>query len=79
MLRLFILYPKKTLPPVHVHLKKDQLDYLRSPMTHQFILNVLALENILVALTREIEDGPSFFVYKIFLDRCGMPYSKFLS
>jgi hypothetical protein len=33
---------------------------------------VLALENILVGLTREIGDGPCFFVYKIFLDRCGL-------
>ena len=31
--------------------------------------HVLALENILVSLTKEISDGP-FFAYKIFLDRC---------
>ena len=44
---------------VHVHLKTDKLDYLWSPRTDDFF-NVLALENILVALTREIGDGPCF-------------------
>ncbi len=46
--------------PVHLHLKMDKLNYLRSPTTDQIFFNVLALENILVALTREIGDGPCF-------------------
>ena len=58
-----MLYPPKKIRfirPVHVYLKTDKLDYLRCPMTDQFFFNVLALENILVALTREIGDGPCF-------------------
>ena len=59
-----MLYPKKIfrfIQPVHVHLKTDKLDYLQWPMTDQKKnFNVLALENILVALTREIGDGPCF-------------------
>ena len=50
--------------PVHVHLKTDKLHYLRSQF---FCVCVFALENILVALTREIGDGPCFF-----LDRCAV-------
>ena len=35
--------------PVHLHLKMDKLNYLRSPTTDQiFFYNVLVLENILV-------------------------------
>ena len=53
-----MLYLKKKFRfiwPVHVHLKTDKLDYLRWPMTDQKKnYNVLALENILVALIREI-------------------------
>ena len=58
-----MLYPPKNfrfIRPVHVHLKTDKLDYLGWPMTDQFFFNVLALENILAALTREIGDGPCF-------------------
>jgi hypothetical protein len=58
-----MLCPRKNfrfIRPVHVHLKTDKLDYLRWPKTDQFFFNVLALENILVALTREIGDGPCF-------------------
>ena len=57
-----MLYPKKKFRfiwPVHVHLKMDKLDYLRWPMP-DFFFNVLVLENIQVALTREIGDGPCF-------------------
>ena len=50
--------------PVHLLLKTDKLDYLRWPMTDQKKNNVLALENILVALTREIGDGPCFLYIK---------------
>ena len=46
-----------------MHLKTDKLDYLRWPMTDNFF-NVLALENILVALTRDILDGPCFLYMK---------------
>ena len=46
-----------------MHLKIDKLDYLRWAMTDLFF-NVLALENILVALTREIGDGPCFLYIK---------------
>ena len=56
-----MLYPQiffRFIRPVHVHLKTDKWDYLRWPMTDQKKINVLALENILVALTREIGDGP---------------------
>ena len=35
-------------------------------MTDQFFFNVLALGNILVALTREIGDGPCFLYWKSF-------------
>ena len=55
MLRKLMLYPQKIfrfIRPVHAH--------LRWPMTDQIFFNVLALENILVALTREIGDGPCF-------------------
>ncbi len=38
----------------------DKLDCLRIPTTDQIYFNVLALENILAALTREIGDGPCF-------------------
>ena len=58
-----MLYPKKNfrfIRHVHVLLKTDKWDYLRWPMTDQFFFSVLALENILVALTREIGDGPCF-------------------
>ena len=51
-----MLYPKKNfrfIRHVHVHLKMNKLDYLQSPMTDQKN-NVLALENIKVALNREI-------------------------
>ena len=61
-------YPKsifRFIRPVHVHLKTDKWDYLRWPMTDQnFFFYVLALENILVALTREIGDGPCFLYIK---------------
>ena len=50
--------------PVNVHLKMDKLDYLRSPMTDQIFFYVLALEKIIVALTREIGDGPCFLYIK---------------
>ena len=44
-----------------MHPKTDKWDYLQWPMTDQKKkFNVLALENILVALTREIGDGPCF-------------------
>ena len=63
-----MLYPPKLfrfIRPVHVLLKTDKWDYLRWPMTDQiFFFNVLALENILVALTREIGDGPCFLYIK---------------
>ena len=49
----------------------DKLDYLQSPMTDQKKkIDVVALENMLVALTREIGEGTCFFVLKIVLDRC---------
>ena len=38
--------------PVHVHLTMDKLDYLQWPKN---IFNVLALENIVVALTSKLE------------------------
>ena len=42
-------------------------------MTDQVCFNVLALENILAALTREIGDGPCFlYMCTILLDRCGL-------
>ena len=47
-----------------MHLKSDKLDYLRWPMTDQIFFYVLALEYILVALTREIGDGPCFLYIK---------------
>ncbi len=63
-----MLYPQKNfrfIRPVHVLLKTDKWDYLRWPMTDQnFFFNVLALENILVALTIEIGDGPCFLYIK---------------
>ena len=63
-----MLYPKKKIRfirPVHVLLKTDKLEYLRWTMTNQkFFFNVLALKNILVALTREIGDGPCFLYIK---------------
>ena len=63
-----MLYPQnffRFIRPVHAHLKTDKWDYLRWPMTDQkFFFNVLALENILVALTREIGDGPCFLYIK---------------
>ena len=34
-------------------------------MTDHYFFNVLALENILVALTREIGDGPCFFIENV--------------
>jgi hypothetical protein len=43
-----------------LHLKTDKLDYLKSPITDQKNFNVLALENILVAKSREIVDGSCF-------------------
>ena len=58
-----MLYPNfffRFIWPVHVHLKTDKLDYLRWPMTDQIFFNVVALENFLLALTREIGDGPCF-------------------
>ena len=63
-----MLYQKKIfrlIRPVNAHLKTDKWDYLRWPMTDQKIFfNVLALENILVAQTREIGDGPCFLYIK---------------
>jgi uncharacterized protein (DUF983 family) len=41
-------------------------------MTDQKIFNVLALENILVALTREIGDGPCFLYIEF--SWIGVPY-----
>ena len=63
-----MLYPKKKSDqiwpglawPVYVHLIRDNMDYLRSPMTDQKKFNDLALENILVSLTREIGDVSCF-------------------
>ena len=52
-----------------MHIKADKWNYFRWPMTDQILFNVLVLENILVALTREIGDSP-YFLFKIFLDRC---------
>ena len=52
-----MLYPQiffRFIQPVHVHL------------TDQFFFNVLALENILVALTREIGYGPCFLYIEFF-------------
>ena len=43
----------------------DKLNYLRTPTTDKFFFNVLVLENILVALTREIRDGPCFLYIQI--------------
>ena len=54
---------------MHVHLKTDKLDYQVQRQIKK-ISNVLVLESIPVALTREIGDGPCFFVYKSILDRC---------
>ena len=49
--------------PVHVHLKTDKLNYLQWPMKNHFF-NVSDLENILVALTREIGEGHCFlYIY----------------
>jgi hypothetical protein len=42
----------------------DKLDYLQSPTTVHLFFNVLALENTLVALTREIGDYPCFLYVK---------------
>ena len=47
-----------------MHFKMNKLDYLLWPMTDQFFFNVLALENTLVALNREIGDGPYFLYVK---------------
>ena len=55
-----MLYPPKNfrfIRPVHVLLKMDKLVY---PMTGY----VLVLENILVAMTRGIGDGPCFLYIK---------------
>jgi hypothetical protein len=49
--------------PVHLHLKMDKLS-LKSNDRSNFFFNVLVLENILVALTREIGDGPCFLYIK---------------
>ena len=63
-----MLYPNffcRFIQPVHLYLKTDKLDYLQCPMTDQiYFCNVLALENILVALTREIGNGPCFLYLK---------------
>ena len=67
MLRKLMLYPPKNfrfIRPVHAHLKTDKWDYLQWPITDQKKINVLALENILVALIREIGDGPYFLYIK---------------
>ena len=59
-----------------MHLKTDKWDCLRWPMTDQFFFNVLALENILVALTREIGDAPCF-LYIEFSWKGVLPLQKF--
>ena len=75
-----MLYPQKIfkfIRPLHVLLKTDKLEYLRWPMTDQkFFFNVLALENILVALTREIGDGPCFLYIKFsWIGVCYLPFN----
>ena len=58
-----MLYPEKKIRfiwHVYVHLKRDKLDYLQSPMTDQKKNTDLVLEKILVSLTREIRDGSCF-------------------